>query len=102
RRRLQRQHGKLIPPSAVLAERLRQETRERSFEQTRARILSEQGFERQAESDFRELPPALRKAVQGLRRFGGRTLHEAPREWWPRVVSASAATIVGPGYPSSP
>jgi hypothetical protein len=86
--------GKLVPPSAVLTQRLRHEVRERSFEQTRARILREQRFEEQAESDFRRLHPALCRAAQGLQRYVKQTLQSAPTQWWPHAVVESATTVV--------
>jgi hypothetical protein len=89
--------GKLIPPTSVLADRLRQEARQRSFEQTRARILREQRFEEQAEADLQKLHPALRQAVQGLRRQVIQSLQNAPMEWWPRVVIETATQLVSNG-----
>jgi hypothetical protein len=86
--------GKLMPPSSVMTQRLRQEARERSYEQTRARILREQRFEEQAKSDFHKLHPALRKAAQALRHHVMEFLKDQPTAWWPRAVTQSATNLV--------
>jgi hypothetical protein len=89
--------GKLLPPSSVMTQRLRQEARERSYEQTRARILREQRFEEQAKSDFHKLHPALRNAAQALRHHVMQFLKDQPTTWWPQAVTQTATNLVSEG-----
>jgi hypothetical protein len=86
--------GKLMPPSSVMTQRLRQEARERSFEQTRARILREQRFEKQAARDYCRLQPSLRQAAQRLRHHVIRFLKDQPAAWWPQAVTQTATNLV--------
>jgi len=86
--------GKLIPPPSVLTERLRREAQERSFEETRARILREQRCEEQADRDFRKLKPSLRKATRALRTHVRQFLKNAPTAWWPKAVAEVVEKLV--------
>jgi len=86
--------GKLIPPPSVLTGRLRREAQERSFEETRARILREQRCEEQADRDFRKLKPSLRKATRALRTHVRQFLKNAPTAWWPKVVTEVVEKVV--------
>ncbi len=67
---------------------------ERSFEETRARILREQRCEEQADRDFRKLKPSLRKATRLLRTHVRQFLKNAPTEWWPKAVTEVVEKLV--------
>jgi Topoisomerase 6 subunit A/Spo11, Toprim domain len=86
--------GKLLPPQAVLTEHLKREARERSFDETRARILREQRFEEQADRDFRRLSPAMQKAARKLRTRVKQFLKDTPIAWWPKAVTEAAEKLV--------
>lgn len=86
--------GKLVPPEAVLSAQLHGDARRLSREATQARILQEQGFEQQAETDFRTLQPELQARTVELVRVVHDSLEEAPEKSWRAPVTQLAEHLV--------
>lgn len=88
-------NGKLVPPAPVLRANLEHETRDRVSDKIRERILRQQRFEEQAESEFQALLPVLQQSAVTLPEHVTQVLADQPQDSWRDPVRKLAADLAG-------
>ena len=88
------ERGKLVPPDAVLNERLEREVRERLRQQITERVLAEARVNEQAEDAFRRVAPEIEKKAGTLAEHVRVELKGAPANHWTAPVASVAEKLV--------
>jgi hypothetical protein len=89
--------GKLIPPDAVLTERLAAAGEATVREALEAQILQEAGYEERVSAAMTALGPALAETGKTLRQGVEARLAEAPAEHWAAFVTAQGQQLAQSG-----
>lgn len=86
--------GKLVPPPAVLGERLRARIREGAEEKIKARILEEARLGDQVDTTIRSLEPTVQQHTKALDCHVKAALHTAPAHSWRAPVDRLAQNLL--------
>jgi hypothetical protein len=85
--------GKVVPPAAILEERLNEKVRARLRESIVERVLAEARVDHQVEENMVALEKRLADVVKDLPRTVAGELDEAPQQPWRKVVDTHADGI---------
>jgi hypothetical protein len=85
--------GKVIPPAAILAERLESGVRKRVRESITKRVLAEARVDDQVDRAMAELGPRMADVTAELPGLVAADLHDDPRRHWTETVAARAENV---------
>jgi hypothetical protein len=85
--------GKVVPPAAVMVDRLNEQVRQRLRDSIVKRVLSEARIEDRVDEAATALAAIVAGAVSGLPEKVNKDLRDDPQKYWARVVDELAGSV---------